>query len=1117
MSFVHLQVQSSYSLLQSACRIEDLVQSAVNQKQTALAIVDENVMYGAIPFYHACKRQGIKPIIGVKLSIIENEETNEKSHPLLLLAKNLNGYRNLVKLTSIIGTKSPSGVPKKWLSPYSDGIIAITPGLEGEIEQALIEDKEEKAMELLSFYRGIFKDFFVSIQDHGIPEEKKLYSSIKNLQDQLNLSLVVTNDVRYIQREDALLQDCLFSIKNGMKLSDEGRPKLKTHEYFFKTKEELQALFSGEETAIQNTVNIANMCELELPFHQSLLPKYTVPEGYSTEEYLKNLCEKGLAERYETVTRQHKDRLEKELSIIHKMGFDDYFLIVWDFIKYAHEQGILVGPGRGSAAGSLVAYLLRITDVDPIHYNLLFERFLNEERISMPDIDIDFPDHSRDEMIEYVAAKYGDVHVAQIITFGTLGAKAAIRDIARVMGLSPSEIDRFSKLIPSTVGISLKEVYESSNAFKHHVDQSSLHQRIYETASRIEGLPRHTSIHAAGVIICEQPLTNYVPLEEGNNGIYITQYPAEVLEELGMIKMDFLGLRNLTLIEQVCSLIEQTTKEKISIQKIPLTDEKTFKLLSKGDTSGVFQLESQGMRRVLQQLQPNQLEDIVAVNALYRPGPMEQIPKFIQYKHGLEEVNYVHEDLKPFLETTYGVIVYQEQIMQIAYQLAGFSLSEADLLRRAVSKKKKEVLDEERVHFVNGSLKKGYNEELANKVYDLIVQFANYGFNRSHAVAYSMIAYQLAYLKANYPVQFYAALLSSVIGSDSKIGSYVGEAKMKGIHILPPSINKSEFNFTVENESIRFSLLAIKNIGMATVREIVQKRPYNDFTDVCIKVSSKAINRKSIENLIFAGCFDEFQFDRAIFLANIDTIFDYVEIVRPENEEQMDFFLDEDFVPKPSFILVEPLNPVVKLEMEKQVLGTYLSGHPVSQYDKLIKELNGVPLAKLKIDSSQKGYCFVYIKDVRVSKTKKQQQMAFLEIEDMSTSVDAIIFPRSYEKYRQLLHAKEVVAIRGKFDQKDERKQLIIDEVVSIEKLEDQVRQLEYTLFIKIPSDFENSISYTIQKALTQFKGHTKVILYYEKEKRAVQLSSQYYVNPTISCLEHLKQLVGQENVVLKP
>lgn len=1113
MSFVHLQVQSSFSLLQSACKIEDLINAAVTQGHPALAIADENVMYGVIPFYHACRKAGIKPIIGVKLSILTEEQ---KVFPLVLLAKSLKGYENLLKLTSIIGTKSPLGVSIKWLSAYSQDVLAITPGIEGEIETYLLNGEHERAVQQVREYQNIFEEFFVSIQDHGLPEDRTLYPLIKQLQNDTNVKLVVTNDVRYIEKDDALIQDALFSVKNATKLSDESRPRLRTHEYYFKTKNELQNLFIEEEDAFLNTVKISQLCDVDIPFHQPLLPKYPVPDSYSTVEYLKLICEKGLVERYGVIEEKHMERLEMELRIIHKMGFDDYFLIVWDFIKYALEQGITVGPGRGSAAGSLVAYVLNITNVDPLHYNLLFERFLNEERISMPDIDIDFPDHRRDEMIDYVAAKYGDVHVAQIITFGTLGAKAAIRDIARVMGLAPVEIDRYSKLIPSTIGISLKDVYEQSKAFRNHVDHSGIHKRIFEVACRVEGLPRHTSIHAAGVIISEIPLTNVVPLQEGNHGVYLTQYPAEILEELGLVKMDFLGLRNLSLLEEVCKLITETTGQRIQLEQIPLEDEKTFEILSKGDTSGVFQLESSGMRRVLQQLQPNQFEDIVAVNALYRPGPMEQIPKFIQYKHGLEKVTYPHPDLEKILEPTYGVIIYQEQIMQIASSLAGFTLSEADLLRRAVSKKKKEVLDEERIHFVEGSIKKGYDEKIANEVYDLIVQFANYGFNRSHAVAYSMIAYQLAYLKANFPLQFYAALLSSFIGSEEKVSTYIGEAKLKGIPIYPPSINKSQYAFVVEGKGIRFSLLAIKNIGMATVREILQKRPYNDFFEVCIKISPKALNRKSTENLIFAGCFDEFKIDRATLLANIDIIFDYVDIVRPENEDQFDLFLDEDFVPKPQLIQVEPMKISIKLELEKQALGTYLTGHPISQYEKLQNESKTATITSMIQNSKEEQLVFVYIRDLRVMKTKKQQQMAFLQVEDMSTLIDAVVFPKTLEKYRHKLKEKEVVVVRAKIDERDERKQLIINEIFTVEEIEERNSQKELTLFIKISGHTNKNISFTIQQAIAQFKGHTKVVLYYEEEKKAVQLSEQYFVNPSVTCLSMLKNIVGDENVVLK-
>lgn len=685
MKFVHLQCQTVFSLLKSACKIDELVARAKELGFSSLAITDENVMYGVIPFYKACKKHGIQPVIGLTASIFSEEE--ERSYPLVLLAENEIGYQNLLKISSSIMTKSKEGIPKKWLAHYAKGLIAISPGKDGEIEQLLLEDNESQAKEVARTYQNMFGHFYMSLQHHAIQDELLLQEKLPEFISRVNIPVVATNDVRYINQSDALVHECLLSVESGTKMTDPDRPRLKTDQYYLKSSDEMEALFSHAPEAIQNTIKIAERCQVEIPFHVNQLPKFPVPSNETSDIYLRRVCEEGLRKRYGAPKEVHIKRLDHELNVISRMGFSDYFLIVWDFMKYAHENHILTGPGRGSAAGSLVSYVLEITDIDPIEYDLLFERFLNPERVTLPDIDIDFPDVRRDEMIRYVKDKYGQLRVAQIVTFGTLAAKAAIRDIARVMGLPPRDIDIFSKLIPSKLGITLKDAYEESQSLREFIQGNLLHERVFEIAKRVEGLPRHTSIHAAGVIMSQEPLTGSVAIQEGHNDVYVTQYPADALEELGLLKMDFLGLRNLTLLENIIKFIANKTGKEIDIRNLPLQDEKTFQLLGRGDTTGVFQLESGGMRNVLRGLKPNEFEDIVAVNSLYRPGPMEQIPTFIESKHGKRKIEYLHPDLKPILERTYGVIVYQEQIMQIASKLAGFSLGEADLLRRAVSKK----------------------------------------------------------------------------------------------------------------------------------------------------------------------------------------------------------------------------------------------------------------------------------------------------------------------------------------------------------------------------------------------------------------------------------------------
>ncbi|HZG70516.1 MAG TPA: DNA polymerase III subunit alpha, partial [Chondromyces sp.] len=734
--FIHLQIQTGWSLLSSPISIEKLVLKAKDEGYKALAITDRNVMYGAVPFYHACRKNGIQPIIGLTADI-ESECWKGHSFPLVLLAKNLKGYQNLLKISSVIQTQKTNGLPVKWLRGYSDGLLAFTPGVEGEIEQLFLAGEDQQAKQAAELYCNLFgtDGFFFSLQNHGLKEEQLIREKLIETGKEMGISLIVSNHVQYLERQDAFAQQCLQAIRDGVKLSE--MEVKENGEYYLKSKAEMADLFASYPEALKQTLKIAEQCLVELPFHEKLLPQYPLPEGQSADELLYKLCIDGLKEAGVAEKENYRERLTYELDVIKKMGFSHYFLIVWDFIKFSREKGILTGPGRGSAAGSLVAFALNITAVDPIKYNLLFERFLNPERVSMPDIDVDFPDHRRDEVIAYVAEKYGQLHTAQIITFGTLSAKAVMRDVARTFGFDAKALEGLSRMIPSTIGLTLQQAYEHSPQLRDWVQASPLNRRLFETALRLEGLPRHTSTHAAGVVISADPLVQWVPIQEGHNGIFLTQFPMDVLEEIGLLKIDFLGLRNLTILERIIEAIRYATGKKLNINALPLGDEKTFRLLGEGKTNGIFQLESEGMRKVLMRLRPNHFEDIVAVNALYRPGPMDHIPLYIDRKHGVKPVEYPHPDLKEILQPTFGVLIYQEQIMQIASKMAGFSLGEADLLRRAVGKKKKDVLAKERAHFVQGALQKGYSEQTAHEIYDLIVQFANYGFNRSHAVAYS--------------------------------------------------------------------------------------------------------------------------------------------------------------------------------------------------------------------------------------------------------------------------------------------------------------------------------------------------------------------------------------------
>ncbi|WP_416827696.1 DNA polymerase III subunit alpha [Ectobacillus polymachus] len=1114
MEFVHLQCQTVYSLLKSTCTINKLVQRAKCLGMKALAITDENVMYGVIPFYKACIREEIQPIIGLTAFVLEEES----SYPLILLAENETGYHNLLKISSTIMTKSKTGIPKKWISHYADGLIAISPGRKGEIEQYVLQQNENKAREAIRSFKSIFPKFYVSLQNHHSPEEELLLARLLVLSKEEDVPVVATNDVRYLDKEDSIVHECLLSIENGTKITDPSRPRYDSNEYELASAEEMIDRFSSVPEAISNSIEIASMCKVNIPFHQNRLPTFPISTDETSDTFLHRICEEGLHKRYQVVTNIHRKRLEHELHIISNMGFSDYFLIVWDFMKYAHSHGIITGPGRGSAAGSLVAYILEITDIDPIAYDLLFERFLNPQRVTLPDIDIDFPDVRRDEMIRYVSEKYGDHHVAQIVTFGTLAAKAAIRDVARTYGLPPKEVDYLAKLIPSRSGITLEEAYNESEPLRKHIQSSPLFEQIYTIAIKVEGLPRHTSVHAAGIIMSDMPLTDHVAIQEGHI-VYITQYPAEVLEELGLLKMDFLGLRNLTILDQIQKLIQESKGVEIDYRQIPLHDRRTFALLSKGDTTGVFQLESAGMRNVLRSLKPTEFEDIVAVNALYRPGPMEQIPLFIDSKYGRHPIQYLHKDLEPILSRTYGVIVYQEQIMQIASVMAGFSLGEADLLRRAVSKKNHDILDKERDHFVTGCIQNGYEEKVAHAVYDYIVRFANYGFNRSHAVAYSMIAYQLAYIKANYPLEFMTALLSSVIGSEDKIVQYVQETKRKGIRILPPSILNSSFSFQVEGEAIRYSLVALRNIGVATVKEILderQKRPFTDLFDFCIRLPNRVVTRKIVETLICSGCFDDFQVDRASLLASIETALDYVELVKPNDGSQMDMLLDEDLVPKPQYVQVEPIPFMEKLKLEKEIIGLYVSSYPTFVYEELIQRLR-IPTLKDVLTKNQKYVrSIVFLSNVRVIRTKKLQKMAFLTICDEGEELEAVMFPDTYLQFASLLKEESIMLIVGNISFRNNRKQWIMEGIYPLANAEEYKRYEHTSVYIKLPSKQETAIAKHVRKIIYRHPGYSNVFIYYEKEHKMVQLSYIYSVHPDEGCLQELRNIVGQENVVCK-
>ncbi len=1136
--FVHLHVHSEYSLLNGACRIHELVNRAAELGMEALAITDYGTMYGTIPFYKACISKGIKPIIGVVIDLVDGNTEGkirgkeEKRYPLTLLAENETGYRNLMRLVTESHQRTEWGKPKviiDQLKKYHSGVIAILVGQKAKVQQLLIERNVVEARMVAEQYSQIFgKDhFFLGIEDHGLEEQRRLNHRIVQFSQETGIPLVATNQVHYLQAEDSAVHDILLCIESGKTIRETDRVRFPNDQFYLKSSEEMTLLFPYAPQAIINTMEIAGRCHLELQFGQPILPKYPIPGQETAETYLRKVCEEGLRMRYGEPTLEARHRLEYELSVIEKMGFSDYFLIVWDFMKYAHQRKIVTGPGRGSAAGSLVAYVLQITNIDPIRYKLLFERFLNPERVSMPDIDIDFEVERRTEVIQYVSEKYGKNHVAQIITFGTMAARAAIRDVGRVLGSSHAIVDRIAKMIPHgvTLDVALQTIEDLKRAYKEN-DQV---ENLIRMARAVEGLPRHASTHAAGIVISKEPLPYYVPLQRGNEGYSLTQYSMEYLEDIGLLKMDFLGLRNLTILDYTLLLIKKNRGVEMGLDGIPDQDMKAFDQLAKGDTTGIFQLESAGMRNVLKEVRPTNLEDIIAILALYRPGPMEIIPQFAATKNGKRPVEYLHPDLKPILEDTYGFILYQEQIMQIASIMAGYTLGEADVLRRAVSKKKREILEEERGHFVRGCIQQGYQQSLAHELYDLIVRFADYGFNRSHSAAYSLIAYQMAYLKANFPQEFFTALLGMSMGNPVKIAEYVEEAKKKGIEVLPPNINESEELFTIRNNQILFALSAIKNVGSQAIKFLVEERkrrgPFQNLLNVCSRIDLRVCNRRVLEALIQSGCMDPLPGHRAQKLSILDEAMERGTTLKKNVEfGQASFFTEEgtdssfsDFV----FPEVPPYTQKECLGLERELLGLYISGHPLDEYVELLDQKNMIPLYKLEHYHNQQNVMVAgMIMEVKVITTKKGAPMAFVSLEDKMKQMEVIIFPSVYDQAVAVLKREKLVIIQGKVDKQDDHMKLIAAKLWDLEKVAKEKLakpQLREALFIKVSENLEHSGKLTLmQQELLKFPGSTPIYLYYESKKETRELQEKYRVQLDEALVSQLEKIAGPRSVYIK-
>ena len=1082
-NFTHLHVHTEYSLLDGFSRVKTLVKRAKEKGMTAVAITDHGCMFGAIDFYKAAKAEGIKPIIGCEVYTaprkLTDKDPNYDKHQghLVLLAKDMTGYKNLIKIVSksyVDGFYYKPRTDMDELKKHSQGLIALSACLAGDVPRAIMNGNYDKARKLAMEYREIFGNgnYYLEIQDHGLPEQKQVNTEVVRLSRELNIPLVATNDVHYVDKDDAKIQDILMCLQMQKTIDDENRMKFPSDEFYLKSREEMEQLFPELEEALDNTNEIAERCNVEFEFHKYHLPRYDVPDGYTTNGYFRELCQKGLVERYgEDCPEEYKERLEYELNTIENMGYVEYFLIVWDFINFAKQNNIMVGPGRGSAAGSIVAYTLKITDIDPMKYSLLFERFLNPERVSMPDIDIDFCYERREEVIDYVKRKYGEDHVAQIITFGTMGAKIAIRDVARVLNVSYNKADQIAKEIPFELGMTIDKAMDSNPTLVELYESDAEAREVIDISKRLEGTLRHASTHAAGVVIARNPVDEYVPLYKHQDSI-TTQFTMTTLEELGLLKMDFLGLRTLTVIRDALDLIELNRDikgytEYIDFSKMEYDDDEVFETLSQGNTLGVFQLESSGMRNFMKQLKPNSFEDIVAGISLFRPGPMDSIPTYIENKNNPEKVTYINDKLRPILEVTYGCLVYQEQVMQVVRDLAGYSYGRSDLVRRAMSKKKMDVMEEERQYFIHGKfddegnieipgcIRNGISEEDANKIFDDMIDFARYAFNKSHAAAYGVLAYETAYLKVHYPVEFMAALMTSIMGNSDKVVEYIRECNAIGIPVNPPDINKSFSKFSVEGDSIRFGLAAVKNVGVNIIENIVKEREENgefkDFVDFAKRLDTKDTNKRVVESLIKCGAFDQISENRATLMAGYESVLESISMDRKKNVQgQISLFdafsaqVDEapEMQLSTNLPVVREFSEKERLNMEKEVLGMYLSGHPLSEYKSELDRKTSINMKKInELKEDEKTYMKLRDREVimggmviakRIMTTKRNEIMAFITLEDLYGTIEVVVFPQTLKKFNILLNDDSIILIKGAISIDDDEAKLIARDIKDI-------------------------------------------------------------------------------------
>lgn len=1148
MAFTHLHVHTEYSLLDGSSKISELLPRAKELGMDSLAITDHGVMYGVIDFYKKAKEVGVKPILGCEIYVApgsrfdrEQSRGDDRYYHLVLLAENNQGYKNLMKIVTRGFTEGYYYKPRvdyEILERYHEGIIALSACLAGEIPNKILKEDYEGARAAARRMNELFGqgNFFLELQDHGLRQQTQVNSVIMRMSKELDIPLVVTNDVHYIKEEDAVPHDILLCIQTGKLVTDQDRMRYEGGQFFLKSEEEMQKVFPYAKEALENTHKIAERCNVEIVFGEQKVPKFDVPEGYDAFSYLKELCEKGLVKRYgDPPPEELKERLAYELDTIKNMGYVDYFLIVWDFIRFAKSQDIAVGPGRGSAAGSIVAYCLEITNIDPIRYQLIFERFLNPERVSMPDIDIDFCYERRQEVIDYVYEKYGKDKVVQIITFGTMAARMAVRDVGRVMNIPYAQVDKVAKMIPMELGITIEKALKHNPELRQAYEADEVTKNLIDMSMRLEGLPRHTSIHAAGVVIGSEPLDEFVPLSRGADNVITTQFTMTTIEELGLLKMDFLGLRTLTVIQDAVRMVEKKNGQPLDINAIDYDDPEVYEMIGQAKTDGVFQLESAGMKSFMRELKPGNLEDIIAGISLYRPGPMDFIPKYIKGKNNKDSIRYSCPELEEILEPTYGCIVYQEQVMQIVMKLAGYTLGRSDLVRRAMSKKKADVMAKERANFVYGNeeegvegcIRRGIPEDVANHVFDEMIDFAKYAFNKSHAAAYAVVAYQTAWLRCHYPLEFMAALLTSVITNPKKITEYINTCRSMGIGILQPDINEGESGFSVSGNAIRYGLSAIKSLGKNVIDVMIEEREahgkYRNLKDFMERLTSKEINKRTIENLIKAGALDSLGATRRQMMMVYAYVLDEVTREKKENiTGQMslfDFFSEEE---KKEYEIQYPdvgeFEQSQKLAFEKEVLGIYVSGHPLQDYmasmEKQItaKTTDFEPDEESGLAVVRDGRNYIVgglISNVTVKLTKTNQNMAFVTLEDLYGTVEVILFPRDYQKYRDLLVMDTAVYVKGRASVSEENGKLVAEFVISMD-------QVPKEIWIQV-----QNIGYFQEKqnmlydVIRQHPGEREILIYSREEKAVKRLPSYENLSGDAEVLRELENIFGEKNIKL--